>query len=75
MKRLSISHYLCPSGYPIERFFDAAASAGAGAVGLTVRALEENGVIQRYAALRSHPVRHGMRRQISIAGLSTRRRP
>ncbi len=44
LPELSINHYLCPEGYPLEDFIDLVASTGAGAVGLTVRALEEMSV-------------------------------
>ncbi len=47
--RLAVSHYICPEGYTVANFLDAARKAGAGAVGLTVRAIDEVGV----SALRS----------------------
>lgn len=39
--RLSLNHYLTPDGYPLARFLDEAAAAGAEGVGLTERALSE----------------------------------
>lgn len=41
MTLLSISHYVAPPGYPLARFLDDAAAAGAGSVGVTERALSE----------------------------------
>jgi sugar phosphate isomerase/epimerase len=49
--RLAVSHYICPDGYPVQRFLDAAVSVGAGAVGLTVRAIDEVGVVALKAML------------------------
>lgn len=54
---LSVNHYICPDGYPVERFLDDAAGAGAGAVGLTVRAVDEVGV----ARLRGLLAERGLR--------------
>ncbi len=45
MSGLSISHYLCPPGYSLEAFLDQATEVGAGAVALSVRAIDEVGVI------------------------------
>lgn len=52
--RFSVSHYICPPGYEIERFFEAAAEAGAGAVALTVRALDEAGPEKLAALLKEY---------------------
>ncbi|MEE8546101.1 MAG: sugar phosphate isomerase/epimerase family protein [Alphaproteobacteria bacterium] len=41
LSELSINHYLCAQGYPLGDFIELVASTGAGAVGLTVRALDE----------------------------------
>lgn len=41
MSGLSINHYITPEGYPLERFLDDCARAGATGVGLTERALGE----------------------------------
>jgi sugar phosphate isomerase/epimerase len=41
MHGLSINHYIAPTGYPLERFFDDCADSGATGVGLTERALDE----------------------------------
>ena len=41
MNGLSINHYVTPAGYPLERFLDDCAAAGASGVGLTERALGE----------------------------------
>jgi sugar phosphate isomerase/epimerase len=41
MSGLSINHYITPAGYPLERFLDECAAAGATGVGLTERALGE----------------------------------
>jgi sugar phosphate isomerase/epimerase len=41
MPGLSINHYITPDGYPLERFLDECAEAGATGVGLTERALGE----------------------------------
>lgn len=41
MNGLSINHYIVPAGYPLERFLDDCAAAGASGVGLTERALGE----------------------------------
>jgi len=43
-RRLAVSHYICPEGYPVGDFLDAAAAIGAGAVALTVRSIDEVGV-------------------------------
>jgi sugar phosphate isomerase/epimerase len=41
MTMLSINHYIAPAGYPLAKFLDEAAAAGAGSVGLSERALSE----------------------------------
>jgi sugar phosphate isomerase/epimerase len=41
MTMLSINHYIAPAGYPLSKFLDEAAAAGAGSVGLSERALSE----------------------------------
>lgn len=41
MTGLSINHYITPADYPLERFLDDCATAGATGVGLTERALGE----------------------------------
>ncbi len=41
MIMLSINHYIAPAGYPLSKFLDEAAAAGAGSVGLSERALSE----------------------------------
>ncbi|MEH2549168.1 sugar phosphate isomerase/epimerase [Bradyrhizobium sp. AZCC 2262] len=41
MTWLSINHYVAPPGYPLSRFLDDAAAAGARSVGVTERALSE----------------------------------
>ena len=43
MNRLSINHYICPAGTTVPAFLDAAVAVGAGAVGLTARAIAEEG--------------------------------
>ena len=43
MNRLSINHYICPAGMTVPAFLDAAVAVGAGAVGLTARAIAEEG--------------------------------
>jgi sugar phosphate isomerase/epimerase len=54
MNPLSINFYLCPPDIGLARFCDLAARAGARAVGLTVRALEEMPLAQIRALLESH---------------------
>ncbi|MDJ0947888.1 MAG: sugar phosphate isomerase/epimerase family protein [Alphaproteobacteria bacterium] len=44
MPRFAVNHYICPAGYSVEAFLTAARAVGAGAVGLTVRAVDEVGV-------------------------------
>lgn len=43
MNRLSINHYICPAGMAVAEFLDAAVTASAGAVGVTARAIAEEG--------------------------------
>lgn len=43
MNRLSINHYICPTGMTVVEFLDAAVAVGAGAVGVTARAIAEAG--------------------------------
>ena len=43
MNRLSINHYVCPAGMTVPAFLDAAVAVGAGAVGVTARAIAEEG--------------------------------
>ncbi len=42
--RLALSHYVCPGDVSVAQFLEIARDVGAGAVGLTVRALDEAGV-------------------------------
>ena len=44
MNRFAVNHYVCPPGAAVAGFLDAAAAEGAGAVGLTARAVAEEGV-------------------------------
>ena len=46
MNSFSVSHYICPDHVTVADFLYCARDHGAGAVGLTVRALEETGVRQ-----------------------------
>lgn len=43
MNRLSINHYICPDDVAVPAFLDAVVVAGAGAVGVTARAVAEAG--------------------------------
>ena len=43
MNRLSINHYVCPADMTVAEFLDAAVEVGAGAVGVTARAVAETG--------------------------------
>ena len=52
MNRFAVSHYVCPPDYPLRRFFDEAAEAGAGAVALTVRATREAPIRELNSILR-----------------------
>ncbi|NNM74181.1 sugar phosphate isomerase/epimerase family protein [Enterovirga aerilata] len=52
MQRLSLNHYITPDGYPLARFLDEAAEAGAEGVGLTERALSETALPELKRALR-----------------------
>lgn len=54
LPELSINHYLCPEGYPLEDFIEQVAASGAGAVGLTVRALDEMSVADLKRLLDDH---------------------
>lgn len=53
MRGLSINHYLVPEGFPLLRFLDDAAAAGAEGVGLTERALSEMPLPELKRALRT----------------------
>jgi len=46
MTHFAVSHYICPEGTTVPHFLELAKDHGAGAVGLTVRALEEVGVVR-----------------------------
>ncbi|MDE0056709.1 MAG: sugar phosphate isomerase/epimerase [Defluviicoccus sp.] len=43
MNRFSVNHYVCPPEVTVTRFLDAAVAAGAGAVGVSARAVAEVG--------------------------------
>ena len=43
MRRFAVNHYICPEDWTVPQFLAAAVDAGAGAVGLTLRALDEVG--------------------------------
>ena len=43
MNRLSINHYVCPDDVTVPEFLDAVVAVGAGAVGVTARAVAETG--------------------------------
>ena len=43
MNRFSVNHYICPPEMTVPAFLDAAVAAGAGAVGVTARAIAEAG--------------------------------
>ncbi len=43
MNRLSINHYICPADMAVPNFLDAVVAVGAGAVGVTARAIAETG--------------------------------
>ena len=43
MNRLSINHYICPDDVTLPEFLDATVAVGAGAVGVTARAIAEAG--------------------------------
>ena len=44
MSRFAVNHYICPDDTPFGDFLEMASAVGAGAVGLTVRAVDEIGV-------------------------------
>lgn len=44
MSRFAVNHYICPEATPFGDFLELARAVGAGAVGLTVRAVDEIGV-------------------------------
>lgn len=54
MNPLSINYYICPPDVALPRFCELAVAAGASAVGLTVRALEEMPLAQIRSLLDSH---------------------
>ena len=57
MPGLSVNHYLVPERYPLTRFLDEAAAAGADGVGLTERALAEMPLPELKRALRNRHLR------------------